>query len=252
MHSDICVQCISYDLAVVLTCACRSVLYRAPLSSLEVPSVVSSVSMDPLEMPGNVVAFTLWVMLLILNNIEGPALLQYSEVDDDEDSTLQALAQNVDEGLLDAKNEITATLHHFRLCLVCNFLDEDLGFWVKPRSTTWFSRFLLEQYDNRRWLEMFRMTKAVVLSLSEVLRPHVQRENTKYRLAIPVLIMVACTLFKLAHGANLTVCSEMFAIGRSTVSVVLRNVVHAINNTFRYEIMWPSGERVRETEEKFY
>ena len=52
---------------------------------------------------------------------------------------------------------------------------------------------------------MFRMTKPAVLSLSKVLRPHVSQENTKYRLAIPVLIRVACALFKLAHGANLAV-----------------------------------------------
>ena len=75
------------------------------------------------------------------------------------------------------------------------------------------------------------MTKRAVVSLSDLLRPHVQRENTRYRLAVPVLIRVACTLFKLARGANLTICSEMFAIGRSTVSMVLTEVVHAINDT---------------------
>ena len=75
----------------------------------------------PLRMPGNAVEFILWVMLLILNNTEAPALLQYLEGDGDEDTTLQALAENVDEGLLDSENEITASLHDFRLCLACNF-----------------------------------------------------------------------------------------------------------------------------------
>lgn len=143
-------------------------------------------------------------------------------------------------------------LHHFRLCFAVNFVDDDLGFWVKPRSTTWFSQFPLQHYDNPRWIEMFRMKKPAVLSLSEVLRPHVERENTRYRLAIPVLIRVASTLFKLAHGANLTVCSEMFAIGRSSVSKVIREVVNAINDTFRQEIVWSSGERLRKTQLKFF
>lgn len=83
------------------------------------------------------------------------------------------------------------------------------------------------------------------------MRPHVQRDNTRYRLAIPVLIRVACTLFKLAHDANLTVCSEMFATGRSTVSLVLRKVVHAINDTLQSEILWPSGKRLLKTQSKF-
>lgn len=52
-----------------------------------------------------------------------------------------------------------AALHQFRLCTVFGSLDDDLGFWVKPRSTTWFSRFLLEEYGDDRWIQPFRMTK---------------------------------------------------------------------------------------------
>lgn len=93
---------------------------------------------------------------------------------------------------------------------------------------------------------MFRMTKASVFTLSDLLRPHVARQDTTYRVAIPVLIYVVCTLFKLTHGASLLVCSEMFAIGKSTISMVLREVVNAINNTLQHEIMWPTGERLVE------
>lgn len=49
----------------------------------------------------------------------------------------------------------------------------------------------------------------------------------------------------------MTICSELFAIGRSTVSKILRDVVHAINDTFRQEISWPAGDRMLETQEKF-
>ena len=76
---------------------------------------------------------------------------------------------------------------------------------------------------------MFRMTKDALFNLAELLRPHVEKQNTKYRLAIVVLIRVACMLFKLTHGANLTICSKMFAIDRSTVCKMLCEVVHGIN-----------------------
>lgn len=99
---------------------------------------------------------------------------------------------------------------------------------------------------------MFRMTKPSVFALAGVLRPHVEKQDTKFRLAIPVLIRVACTLFKLTHAANFTVCSKMFVIGRSTVSKVIREVVHAINDSLRHEILWPSGERLREKQAKFF
>ena len=42
---------------------------------------------------------------------------------------------------------------------------------------------------------MIRMTKLPVFDLSDVLKPHVEQENTRYRLAIPIQIRVACVLF---------------------------------------------------------
>ena len=109
----------------------------------------------------------------------------------------------------------------------------------------------MAEYDDKRWLEMFRMTKGLVFALSDLLAPHVCRKDTKYRVAIPVLIRIACTLFKLTHRAFLFICSEMFAIGKSTVCSILRDVVHAVNDTLRHNITWPTGDRLRLTQEKF-
>jgi len=144
-----------------------------------------------------------------------------------------------------------AELYNYRLYSMFNFYDDDLGLWVKPRFTTWFSRFLLEQYNDQRWVQMFRMTKTPVFVLADLLRPHVQCQHTKYRVAILVLVCLACTLFKLTHGASLLICSGMFAVGKSTVSMMLREVVHTINDTLRHEIAWPTGDKLRETQSKF-
>lgn len=104
--------------------------------------------MDTFVEPGKAIAFSMWLLLLLLNNTENRVSLLLLETDEDDEDRLLAMAENVQAGFLDAQNEMRATLHHFRLCIAFNFLDEELGFWVKPRSTTWFSRFLLEQYDN--------------------------------------------------------------------------------------------------------
>ena len=98
---------------------------------------------------------------------------------------------------------------------------------------------------------MFRMSKPAVQSLAAILKPTVQKKNTKYHLAIPIIVRVVCTLFKLSHGASLFICSEMFAIGRNTVSLVLREVVQAINVTLRSEITRPTGEKMLQTEAAF-
>ena len=125
--------------------------------------------------------------------------------------------------------------------------NADLGFWMKLRSTIWFSQFLLGKYDDDRWIHLFRMTKSATFALAELLKLAVARQNMKYRLAIPVVVRVACILFKLTHGASLLVCSKMFAVGKSIVNLILRDVVFAINEALRQKIAWPSSVRLRQT-----
>jgi len=43
----------------------------------------------------------------------------------------------------------------------------------------------------------------------------------------------------------------MFAMGKSTISILLCDVVHAINVALRSEIAWPIGARINSTEADF-
>ena len=207
--------------------------------------------MDVFNSPLELMALASTVLLLLMSANKSFDLPTPEDSEDSDDELLQSIMQTPPESSFDMEAVARAALHNFRLCSVFFILDDDLGYWVKPRSTTWFSRFLLNQYDDERWITMFRMTKPAVQTLAELLKPVVQKKDTKYRLAIPVLVQVACTLFKLTHGASLFICSEMFAMGRSTVSLVLRDVVQAINVTLRSEIAWPSGNKLIETEAAF-
>ena len=63
---------------------------------------------------------------------------------------------------------------------------------------------------------------------------------------------MACTLFKLTHGASLFVCSKMFAVGKSTVSLILRDVVFAINEALWHKIALASGDRLWKIQAKFF
>jgi hypothetical protein len=130
----------------------------------------------------------------------------------------------------------TTALHDHRLScgLIC--FDDDLRYWVKPRSTTWFSDFMVSLYDDSRWIEQFRMDKASVADLCYRLCPHIQKQDTKYCQVVPVEVRVCCCLYKLAQGASLFKCSESFAIGKSTVGLVLHEVVAAINRVYAHII----------------
>lgn len=94
-------------------------------------------------------------------------------------------------------------LHYFQLCNSIWFIGPDLGFWVKPRSNIWFSCLVLEEHEDDRWTTLFRMTKASVFRLSNLLRPHIQWQNTRYQYVTLVLIRVVCTLLNWAQGLSI-------------------------------------------------
>ena len=207
--------------------------------------------MDFVRLPTEIMAMASTILLFLLssNRIVDPS--HPYDTEDDGNLPLQIMSQPSLQSSFDMESITQAALHSFRLCNFVVLFEDDLGYWVKPRSIAWFSQFLLDQYDDERWLAMFRITKAVVFNLAEILKTAMEKKNTKYRLSILVLVRVACTLFKLTHGASLFICSKMFAIGRSTICLVLREVVQAINMALRSEIAWPSGNRVLEIEAGF-
>jgi hypothetical protein len=70
-------------------------------------------------------------------------------------------------------------LHDY--CISCNMLlvVKDLGHWVKPKITTWYSNFRLVEYDDNRWREMFRMLKNALFNIARKLCPHLLKKKTK-------------------------------------------------------------------------
>lgn len=199
--------------------------------------------MDRRVDPQNV-AFFLPSLVLLLQNVVDTMFRPGETIPPDEGDGAVQVGQ-VHETLVNMNTILASVLHDFRIVHATTLLDQELGWWVMPRSTSWFSRFVLQEYDDNRWLENFRMTKSSVFSLTNLLRPHIEKQNTRYRLAIPPIVRVACTLFKLCQGASLLLCSEFFAIGTSTVSGIIRDVVKAVNDELRHEIAWPTGNRLQ-------
>lgn len=72
------------------------------------------------------------------------------------------------------------------------------GFGLNLGILYGFHVLYCHEYDDARWIAFFRMTKASVFRLFDLLHPHNQRQNIRYRYAMPPLIRVACTLLKLA------------------------------------------------------
>jgi hypothetical protein len=50
----------------------------------------------------------------------------------------------------------------------------------------------------------------------------------KYKKVIPIEIQVSCAIYKLAQGANILTCNELFAIWCFTIGLVFHEIVMAI------------------------
>jgi hypothetical protein len=63
-------------------------------------------------------------------------------------------------------------LHDY--CISCKMLlvAKDLGRWVKPKSTTSYSHFLLIEFNENRWREMFRMLNNALFNIARKLCLH--------------------------------------------------------------------------------
>ena len=83
----------------------------------------------------------------------------------------------------------------------------------------------------------------MVLCLAFLLSPPIEKKNTNYLRAIPIVVHICCTFYKLAQGASLIQCFESFTVGVTIVCKILHDVVYAINVEFRSQIQWHIGSQ---------
>jgi hypothetical protein len=94
---------------------------------------------------------------------------------------------------------VNALVLHSRIsCVYELLLNQELG---DAHSTPWYSQFLMTQYDDKRWIEHFWVSRSFVRQLIEKLK-HKMEKDTKHRCMILVSIKVACSLYKLRHASE--------------------------------------------------
>ena len=116
--------------------------------------------------------------------------------------------------------------------------------YVKPRSTCWFEEYLFNVYTPYMFYDILRMRRRTFDRLVNDLRPFIQGQQTHWRQPIGVEKKVVVTLYKLMHGAAIPLVADKAALGKSTVSDILRQVCVAISVNFGHLVAWPVGRRL--------
>ncbi len=76
------------------------------------------------------------------------------------------------------------------------------------------------------------------------LKHFIEKQNIRYKCAIPIGIQIACSFYKFSHGTKDFQCNELFAINKSTIHLVLQEFVCAINMIFKNQMRWPKIEEL--------
>lgn len=88
---------------------------------------------------GSLEAFIPVVVLLLKNFVDSLVDLDECLTTSLEDSSSQNHTFRVHAALFDMNTIIALVLYDFRLSQTRTILDNELGYWVCPRSTAWFS-----------------------------------------------------------------------------------------------------------------
>jgi len=80
------------------------------------------------------------------------------------------------------------------------------------------------------------MNEMILFSIVDHLLPTLYKQNTTYHKAITIKICVCCFIYKLAQGANFLTCNKLFAIRKSTISLVLHEFVDAFIYKYKFLI----------------
>ena len=111
--------------------------------------------------------------------------------------------------------------------------------WVKLRSQSF-------------WYENIRMSNDAFNLLCNTLRPHISKEDTRFRKCIPAEIKLAATLYYLSGASDCRTITNLFGLGRSTVCSIVHTVCKQIvRNLLKTYINLPKRDETRRIIQKF-
>nr|XP_040056249.1 protein ANTAGONIST OF LIKE HETEROCHROMATIN PROTEIN 1 [Gasterosteus aculeatus aculeatus] len=115
--------------------------------------------------------------------------------------------------------------------------------WSTTASTDWWERVVMTEFQPSDWLDRFRMSRETFFHLCDELRPRLTRQDTSFRLALPVEKRVAVALWRLASNIEYRTISGLFGVGKSTVCRCVRDMCHAIVALLTATYLRPPGEQ---------
>ena len=124
--------------------------------------------------------------------------------------------------------------------------------WVKPRSQSFWYEMMTNHWDEEDWIKKMRMSNDAFNLLCNTLRPHISKEDTRFRKCIPAEIKLAAALYYLSEASDYRTIANLFGLGRSTVCSILHAFCKQIvRNLLKTYVNLPKRDGTRRIIQKF-
>ncbi|KAL3057636.1 protein ANTAGONIST OF LIKE HETEROCHROMATIN PROTEIN 1-like [Trematomus bernacchii] len=124
--------------------------------------------------------------------------------------------------------------------------------WLHPRTSDWWEN-TAATFTDHEWLQHFRVSRETFSYLCTTLNPQLKRQDTNYRLCIPLEKRVALTLYKLAHPCDYRTVSDLFAVGVASVCHSVHEFCTAVIEVLKPQlVVTPNKFQLENIEECFY
>ncbi|XP_016328345.1 uncharacterized protein LOC107677823 [Sinocyclocheilus anshuiensis] len=118
--------------------------------------------------------------------------------------------------------------------------------WTFNRASEWWD-VIVPGFTDTQWLENFRMSEETFIHLCNKLRPAMERQDTNFRVCVPLKKRVAIALWKLATGAEYRSVGHLFGVSITTVCRCVQEFCAAAETLLVPEqIRYPDQEKFKE------
>ncbi|CAF1039448.1 unnamed protein product, partial [Rotaria sordida] len=114
--------------------------------------------------------------------------------------------------------------------------------WCYKRSGRWWTE-IVPLMNDQQFKNNFRIQRSTFGELVRLVGPHVFKNDTNYRAAIPVEKRIACALYALGSSSELRTISNLFGIGVNTTGLIVHEFCNTIIDLFLYKLIkFPSTD----------
>jgi hypothetical protein len=100
--------------------------------------------------------------------------------------------------------------------------------WSQERILSFLDQLLLGLWTEKEFRKRQRVTYTTFRFLCERWRPYLKKEDTRFRVTVPVQERITMSLHRLGSGDGLQTIGDLYGVHKNTSSIIVREFYRAV------------------------